>query len=104
MPPLFVQTSRASRFTPSPLWYNRFQYTEERERGFDWEEDLFLPGIIEVPVERKCTVILSVSCGHDAASGPRQDPIVSPTTLWKTEVVRRRTSRRPTKDDRRIHR
>ena len=45
---------------PFPLWYNRFQYMEERERGFDWEEDLFLPGIIEVPVERKCTVILSV--------------------------------------------
>ena len=50
MPPLCLQTSRVSRFTPSPLWYNRFQYTKERERGFDWEEDLFLPGILEIPV------------------------------------------------------
>ena len=47
MPPLFIRTSAASRFIPSPLWYNRFEYTEERERGFDWEEDLFLPGIME---------------------------------------------------------
>jgi len=103
MPSLVVQTSRASRFTPSPLWYNRFQYTEERERGFDWEEDLFLPGIIEVPVERKCTVILSVCCGemmphnggingdmmpHRVPIYPRL-PVKNPAAIWKTEVVRR---------------
>ena len=62
MPPLFIRTSASSRFTPSPLWYKRFEYTEERERGFDWEEDLFLPGIIEVPVKKEGTVILAVSC------------------------------------------
>jgi predicted glycogen debranching enzyme len=84
MPSLVVQTSRASRFTPSPIWYNRFQYTEERERGFDWEEDLFLPGIIEVPVERKCTVILSVSCGDTM-----RHHVPNPTSIWKTEVIRR---------------
>ena len=87
MPSLVVQTSRTSRFTPSPLWYNRFQYTEERERGFDWEEDLFLPGIIEVPVERKCTMILSVCCGGDTMR--HHVPIKNPTATWKTEVVRR---------------
>ncbi|MEW6335221.1 MAG: glycogen debranching enzyme N-terminal domain-containing protein, partial [Thermodesulfobacteriota bacterium] len=42
MPPLFFQTSTVSRFTPTPLWYNRFEYTEEKARGFDWQEDLFL--------------------------------------------------------------
>jgi predicted glycogen debranching enzyme len=93
MPPLVVQTSRASRFTPSPLWYNRFQYTEERERGFDWEEDLFLPGIIEVPVERKCTVILSVCYGdmmpHRVPATMRHHVPTNPTAIWKTEVIRR---------------
>jgi predicted glycogen debranching enzyme len=86
MPSLIVQTSRASRFTPSPLWYKRFQYTEERERGFDWEEDLFLPGIIEVPVERKCMVILSFFYGDTM---PHHLPVKNPTSIWKTEVVRR---------------
>ena len=85
MPPLYIQTSRASRFIPSPVWYRRFQYTEERERGFDWEEDLFLPGIMEVPVERKCTVILSVCYGdmmpHHGA--------INPAAIWQTETVRR---------------
>ena len=80
MPPLFFQTSRVSRFTASPVWYNRFQYMEERERGFDWEEDLFLSGILEIPVERRCTIVLSVSCR----------PLVGDTVaMWKTEVIRR---------------
>jgi predicted glycogen debranching enzyme len=85
MPPLFIQTSRASRFTPSPAWYSRFQYMEERKRGFNWEEDLFLPGILEVPVERKCTVILSICCEGDTM--PHHVP--NPAAIWKTEVVRR---------------
>jgi len=81
MPPLFIWTSASSRFIASPLWYKRFEYTEERERGFDWEEDLFLPGIIEVPVEKGGTVILAVSC---KSSG--EDPIA----IWETEILRRR--------------
>ncbi len=85
MPPLFIQTSRASRFTSSPAWYSRFQYTEERNRGFDWEEDLFLPGILEVPIERKCTVILSVCCERDAI----RHHVPNAAAVWKTEVVRR---------------
>ena len=85
MPPLYLQTSRVSRFTPSPVWYNRFQYTAERERGFDWEEDLFLPGILEVPVERKCTVILSVSY----EGGTVRHHLPNPAALWQTETIRR---------------
>jgi predicted glycogen debranching enzyme len=81
MPPLFVRTSASSRFVASPLWYKRFEYNQERERGFDWEEDLFLPGVIEVPVENDNTVILAVSC---ELSG--EDPEV----LWETEILRRR--------------
>ena len=98
MPSLVIQTSRASGFTPSPCWYNRFQYTEERERGFDWEEDLFLPGIIEVPVERKCTVIISVYVDngdmvpHRVPTTSRHRVPVNPNSsgaIWQTEAVRR---------------
>jgi predicted glycogen debranching enzyme len=92
MPALTVQTSRVSRFTPSPTWYNRFQYTEERERGFDWEEDLFLPGSLEIPVERKCTIILSVCYGEALRqqNGDTMRPhLPNSDAMWKTEVVRR---------------
>jgi predicted glycogen debranching enzyme len=81
MPPLFIRTSAPSHFTPSPHWYKRFVYTEERERGFDWKEDLFLPGIMEVPVGKDDTLILAVSC-----EPPGDDPVA----LWEREIVRRR--------------
>jgi len=80
MPPLFIWTSAPPRFTASPLWYERFEYTQERERGFDWQEDLFLPGILEVPVEKGGTVILAVSCD---SSGD------DPFALWESETARR---------------
>ncbi|OHE22593.1 MAG: hypothetical protein A2X92_00375 [Syntrophus sp. GWC2_56_31] len=81
MPPLFIRTSTSSRFVASPLWYKRFEYSQERERGFEWEEDLFLPGIMEVPVEKDSTVILAVSC-----ESSEEDPEV----LWEIEILRRR--------------
>ena len=80
MPTLTIRTSAPSRFTPSPLWYNRFEYIEERARGFDWQEDLFLPGVLEVPFAPGEAVILQVSC-----ESPGEDP----QTLWKTESSRR---------------
>jgi predicted glycogen debranching enzyme len=85
MPPLVIRTSAASKFLPSPLWYKRFEYSEDRERGFDFQEDLFLPGIIEVPIKGKGPVILSVSC---APSGK------DPGAIWKTETARRRRERK----------
>jgi predicted glycogen debranching enzyme len=35
-------------YTPSPGWYFRFEYARERERGFDFQEDLFTPGALAV--------------------------------------------------------
>jgi predicted glycogen debranching enzyme len=35
-------------YTPSPDWWLRFEYDLERERGLDFEEDLFTPGAITV--------------------------------------------------------
>ena len=81
MPILTIRTSAPSRFTPSPLWYNRFEYLEERARGFDWQEDLFLPGILEVPFAVGGTVILQISC-----DSPEEDP----QALWRAETSRRR--------------
>ncbi|MEK6655062.1 MAG: amylo-alpha-1,6-glucosidase [Thermodesulfobacteriota bacterium] len=115
MPPLFFRTSAASRFIPSPLWYNRFEYVEERERGFDWQEDLFLPGVVEVEIAAGGSLILMVSNGH-----PGEEPVIpratdfslrrqgitddggvagktvngeNPSALWEAEVARRQRKR-----------
>jgi glycogen debranching enzyme len=119
MPPLFFRTSSASRFIPSPLWYNRFEYVEERERGFDWQEDLFLPGVVEVEIAAGGSLILMVSNGD-----PGEEPVTpratdfslrrqgitddggaagrtvngeNPSTLWEAEVARRQ--RMPAEDE-----
>ena len=111
MPPLFVHTSTVSRFIPSPLWYNRFEYAEERARGFDWQEDLFLPGILETEIEAGGSLILMVSIGHSGkgllmygeaapslhrrqttdGGGAAGKTVTgeSPFALWETEVARR---------------
>jgi len=61
MPVLFVQTSVKVPFVPVSVWYNNFEYSLDRDRGYDWHEDLFLPGYFEIPVKQGTTVIVSAS-------------------------------------------
>jgi predicted glycogen debranching enzyme len=61
MPPIYMQTNVQSQFLPSPVWYNHFEYQMEKERGYDWHEDLFRPGIFEIPIRKGSTVIVSAS-------------------------------------------
>ncbi len=49
MPPLYFQTGSAHTFVPRPDWYRDAVYFQERDRGFDFKEDLFQPGIIDIP-------------------------------------------------------
>jgi predicted glycogen debranching enzyme len=38
-------------FVGSPDWWRRFEYLAERDRGLDFEEDLWTPGLFEVPLD-----------------------------------------------------
>ncbi len=53
MPTMHVQVSRSSRILPLGVWYKRFEYAEEKARGYDGQEDLYCPGIIEIPFDKK---------------------------------------------------
>ncbi len=46
MPRLYFHHN-AARVIDSPLWYYRFEYPCERDRGLDWEEDLFAAFTLE---------------------------------------------------------
>lgn len=61
LPALFIQSSVKCSFTASPMWYRHFEYLVEARRGYDWREDLFLPGMLEVPVKAGSTVILTAA-------------------------------------------
>lgn len=60
-PELFLQTSSNSEFTPSPLWYKDIEYYLEELRGYDYKEDLFVPGYIETTLNQGDTIFFSVS-------------------------------------------
>lgn len=40
----------AVRWTPEPTWWHDFVYRADRERGQDWREDLWTPGVFELDV------------------------------------------------------
>jgi predicted glycogen debranching enzyme len=83
LPPLFIQASLRATFHPAPDWYHRFEYFEEADRGYDHHEDLFRPGILDVPLHPGNGVVI-------AASVVRQN---DPSDAWEREVTRRRNIR-----------
>ncbi len=80
MPPIVFQTNVEAKFFPSPVWYNNFEYKREKDRGFDWREDLFCPGMLEIPIEKGSAVIIS------AATDVSREKL---DVIWETETARR---------------
>lgn len=60
-PFLHMQFSKEVEFIPAPDWYYGIEYPAEQERGYDFREDLFVPGYFELPVEKGESVIFSAS-------------------------------------------
>jgi predicted glycogen debranching enzyme len=57
--PLYLQLSKKNVFHSNPDWYHNFEYILERERGYEYQEDLFLPGHFEFDIEKGESVIFS---------------------------------------------
>lgn len=81
MPGLFVQANKAFQFQSSPEWYRNFEYIQEKIRGFEYYEDLFTPGAIELNFKGGEEIVLSVSI---------QEQKESLAEKWKGEISRRR--------------
>ena len=48
LPELFLQMDGPSSWQTAQDWYYNIEYLVEQERGFPFQEDLFMPGIFEV--------------------------------------------------------
>lgn len=79
MPALYIQTDGKSVFHPFADWYRNFEYMVEAERGFDFHEDLFRPGIFEIPLKEGESVIVSASTRQHRAL----------RKIWDSEWARR---------------
>ena len=49
---LFLQLSKACEYTHVPDWYYHIEYQEEMERGYEYQEDLYVPGFFEFEISK----------------------------------------------------
>ncbi|MEN6454875.1 MAG: amylo-alpha-1,6-glucosidase [Prolixibacteraceae bacterium] len=68
-PELYMQFSGKAEFIPVPDWYNNIEYIKERERGYDYLEDLFVPGYFEIPIRKGESIIFSASTSEVKPAG-----------------------------------
>ena len=58
-PKLAMQTNVKNVFVSQPDWYRGVEYYKEQERGYDYSEDLYVPGYFEIPIKKGERVVLS---------------------------------------------
>ncbi len=59
--PLYIQVSKNNEYYHNPLWYLDFEYFKEMYKGYECNEDLLVPGYIDIKIKKGETVIISAS-------------------------------------------
>lgn len=60
-PNLFLQVSKYAEYIHAPDWYYNIEYLREMERGYAYQEDLFVPGYFELTLKNNESIIFSAS-------------------------------------------
>lgn len=60
-PDLFMQFSKKNTFIFEPNWYHGVEYPKEQERGYDANEDLYVPGYFEMNIKKGESIVFSAS-------------------------------------------
>jgi predicted glycogen debranching enzyme len=58
---LFMQFNNPVEYVHVPDWYYNVEYQEEQNRGYDFHEDLFVPGYFEVSIKKGESIIFTGS-------------------------------------------
>ncbi|WP_141733774.1 amylo-alpha-1,6-glucosidase [Oligoflexus tunisiensis] len=82
-PAFFMGTDREVAFYPGPFWVKQVEYVREQERGFDYQEDLFCPGVYEAHMEGDQDLYLIFGFQPTARTDVRD--------LWNKEEQRRQS-------------
>lgn len=79
---LHMQFSRSRvEYVHSPDWYNDIEYYHEGERGYDFQEDLYVPGFFEFPIKKGESVVF--------CAGTEEMKPASISRTFNTEVKNR---------------
>lgn len=68
-PWLHMQLSSKSDFVQMPDWYLGVEYIEEQKRGYDFAEDIFMPGFFEVTAGKGDVIVFSASTSEEKPAG-----------------------------------
>ena len=60
-PMLFMQFSKHNEFHFEPYWYRGLEYPKELERGYDSNEDLYVPGYFEMNISKGESIVFAAS-------------------------------------------
>lgn len=80
-PLLCMQFSKKVEYVHQPDWYRGIEYYKEQERGYEYKEDLMVPGYFEMPIKKGESIIFSAGITE-----------ISPRKLkeiWEEELLRR---------------
>lgn len=58
-PELNMQLSKKNEFVFAPDWYRGIEYPKEQERGYAFQEDLYVPGYFEVTMKKGESVVFA---------------------------------------------
>lgn len=68
-PELYMQLSKKNTFVFMPDWYRGIEYPKEQERGYAFQEDLYVPGYFEVQLKKGESVVFAASTSKAKTSG-----------------------------------
>ena len=68
-PELFMQFNKQNEFHFTPDWYRGIEYQKEQERGYDFREDLYVPGYFEIDIKKGESIVFSAGISETT---PRQ--------------------------------
>lgn len=58
-PELYMQFNKEAKFVYQPDWYRGIEYPKEQERGYDFNEDLYVPGYFELSIKKGESIVFS---------------------------------------------
>jgi predicted glycogen debranching enzyme len=66
--PLFMQFSKKVNYIHNPNWYYGIEYSKEKSRGYEYNEDLFVPGFFEVSIKQGESFVFSAGLQEISAA------------------------------------
>lgn len=68
-PDLYMQFSKKVEFVFQPDWYRGVEYPKEQERGYAFNEDLYVPGYFEMDIKKGESIVFSASTSACKTTG-----------------------------------